>query len=543
MDTGDPAELLASPITLDSAPGSRIGNWIALLVVVGASLRLLQYAINRSLWMDEALLAGNFDGHPFSVLLGPLPYGQTAPLGFLTLEWLAAAVLGSHEVVLRLAPLIAGLAAVLIFVPLARRYLDAPAAAIAIGLFALSPFLVYYASELKQYSFDVLATCVVLYLAKNVEDHGTRSRELLWLGVAGVLVVWFSQTSIFILAGVGSVLAIRAWRRSARDLVPLAAWGVAWLVSFAGSYAIARRGVDSEYMRDFWASGFPPLLPRTVEEWLWLPLTVARVFRDPLGIPADDARFSYPMMVGGLIAFTIGAAWLLSRRRTAGALLLAPLPFVLLAAAVQAYPLGADRPLGGRVLLYLVPILLLVIAAGVHQAQRRFAPAGYLLLALVFAPSLMYAATGVPQVRQEMKPLLGYLQENWQNGDRFYVYYQAVPAFEYYAARYGVDPASSVLGICSRMEPAGYLADIERLRGQGRVWVLFTGGDGAHRFDEKRLILDYLSVAATRLDDQVSHGAGLYLYDLSGPAPTQRFRIAPLPPSIEGECRGPWVRG
>jgi len=60
-----------------------------------------------------------------------------------------------------------------------------------------------------------------------------------------------------------------------------------------------------------------------------------------------------------------------------------------------------------------------------------------------------------------------------------------------------------------------YQEDLDKLRGQKRVWILFshiwrTGG-----VDEEVLFLNYLDMIGSRLDSIQATGASAYLYDLS----------------------------
>src|SRR4026207_222690 len=91
-------------------------NIVTLLVFfAGVSLRLRQYLSGRSMWADEAMLALNIVNRDFSGLLKTLAGNQGAPIGFLLVEKFFNVILGRHELVLRLFPLIAGLAALWLF--------------------------------------------------------------------------------------------------------------------------------------------------------------------------------------------------------------------------------------------------------------------------------------------------------------------------------------------------------------------------------------------------------------------------------------------
>src|SRR5688500_9732578 len=64
----------------------------------------------RSLWTDEATLALNIATRPFGELLTPLDYHQTAPVGYLWAARAATGLFGVSEHSLRLVPLLAGCA-------------------------------------------------------------------------------------------------------------------------------------------------------------------------------------------------------------------------------------------------------------------------------------------------------------------------------------------------------------------------------------------------------------------------------------------------
>ena len=74
------------------------------IVVLGLGLRTVQYARNRSLWLDEALLALNILHRSAGGLFKGLDYHQGAPIGFLLLEKLATKLAGNGELALRAFP-------------------------------------------------------------------------------------------------------------------------------------------------------------------------------------------------------------------------------------------------------------------------------------------------------------------------------------------------------------------------------------------------------------------------------------------------------
>ena len=180
--------------------------WL-LSIAAGVVLRLWQYFINRSFSADESSLAFNLATRSFSGLTQPLDYQQGAPIGFLFIEKTALLVMGNNEYALRFFPLLCGILAMLLLYIIAKKHFNAS------GLFAVFAFsigwnLVYFSSELKQYSSDVFIALLLIYLASRCVDETIRAGDFLLLGVCGALAIWISHPSFFILAGIGLLLLI-----------------------------------------------------------------------------------------------------------------------------------------------------------------------------------------------------------------------------------------------------------------------------------------------------------------------------------------------
>ena len=170
-------------------------------------MRLRQYFANRSFWVDEASLALNIINRSFGGLTQPLDYNQGAPIGFLFIEKSLSLLLGNNEFSLRLFPLIAGLLSVYLIWRIAREY-TRTSALFAVVMIAISPSLIYYSSELKQYSSDVMFSLLVVYLATLCLRDNPKTESYIWLGGVGMISIFVSHPSVFVLAGVGSSSAI-----------------------------------------------------------------------------------------------------------------------------------------------------------------------------------------------------------------------------------------------------------------------------------------------------------------------------------------------
>ena len=144
---------------------SRAETWTWVLVAAGVLFRLLEYADNRPLYMDERLLLPNLKNLAVFDFSTTLTKDQLAAPGFLALERMMVRLPLPTIWAARLIPLLCGVASMFLMRSVARHYLLARAVPIAVGLFALDDWLVYYAAEIKQYSSDTTLTLVALLLA------------------------------------------------------------------------------------------------------------------------------------------------------------------------------------------------------------------------------------------------------------------------------------------------------------------------------------------------------------------------------------------
>ncbi len=502
---------------------------MAALLASGAALRLWQYLGGASLWLDELALARNVVGRPLPELLGkPLSWSQMAPQGFLLIEKLAASALGPSDGALRLFPLLCGLAALPLFVVVARHFLSGPGLVLGTALFAFSPSLIFYSAEVKQYASDLAVALALAALALELVRRGATARRCLALGLAGAAAVWLSQAAVLVLAGIGVALAGLALARRERPPAwrPLALAFVPWGLSGAAAVLDGLRRLTPAthaFLQHFWRRGFMPMPPRSLGDavWLW------SVLSSELGRGGLDWTWRglcvLVMLLGWAALWRSGGA-----RREASLVLSAPGGVALAASAAGLYPFE------GRLILFLVPAFLIGFAAGADAVRRwaaaRAAPgrgwravAGRVaFLVLAYPPAYGFAAN-LPVYRpEETKPMLAYVQAHRRPGDAVLAYYAAGQALGFYGPRYGFRPGDYAVGRCGPADLRGSLCDVDRFRGRPRVWVLFSH---EKRLYDQVLLLGYLDAIGVRkeavafpahfLDEPPPVHA--YLYDLSDP--------------------------
>ncbi len=482
-------------------------RWAAWLIIgFGVVARVGQYIANRSLWHDEAPLALSIVDRSFAGLLQPLDYDRAAPIGFLLVERLGVLAFGNNEYALRLLPLLAGIASLVLFCRLATAYLAEEALLLAVGLFAIVHPLIYYASEAKQYSTDVAIALLILLVAIDLLMKSASMRRVFLLGLLGGVVVWFSHPSVFVLGGVGATLAVsRLIRRDWKGLGGLSIAYLLWMGSIAGSYIISWRFVlNSQRLLNFWGNSYMPLPPRSFRDLRWFVDTLFDVFHDPVGLSP------YASGLAALL-FAAGCIWVYSAQWERASFLLLPVVLTLLASGFHKYPFR------GRLLLFVVPSLIVLIAAGVEWVKKRMGGSAlvtFALIAVLCAEPLLFAGYHLirPREREELRPVLGYVSRHWQDGDRIYVYYGSGPAFRYYATQFNLSDKSYMFGVKPGVDWNKFVDELDDLRGRERVWFLFSVA--AYGADEARFALYHLDRIGTQIDSLKMGGAATYLYDL-----------------------------
>jgi hypothetical protein len=493
------------------------------LVVVGAGLRLWQYIANMGLWLDEVLLASNIlHRSTWNLLKEPLAYTQVAPKGFLLLEKLASLALGPSDYVLRLVPLLCSLAALIAFWRIVRRFLQGLAAPIALALFATAGPLVLFGSEVKQYSVDVALAVFLLWLSLDLAGRDISLRCSLWGGAAGATAVWLSQPAVIIVSGLGASLALLAWRAPrdvrARRLLSLAPMLSMWSVSTlaAGLVGLASMTTQTrDFMHHYWALGLLPVPAWDAAKIRW-PLNQLKALIGGEG----HASLAYPYPRFYLLLGAVGF-WLLWRRMgPLVALLLAPIGVTIAAAVARQYPFS------DRLILFLVPSLLMAIAASIDWIYQKATAgsryAGWLVLVVLVAPAVYPMAAIPPPYRvEDLKPVMSYLQSNWRRGDRVYVYSGASVPFAFYSRDYGFRDADYRVGHDHQGNSRCDFEELDTFRGSHRVWVVFTHAPYPERDD----ILHYLDTIGMRRDAFAERSR--VVSNWSVPASREQVLIAP----------------
>ena len=463
-----------------------------LFVVLGTALRLAYYVANPALSSDEAALALNLMHRSYSGLFHELDVHQAAPPGFLVLQKLAIDVLGPSPYVLRLLPLIASIAALALFYPVAKRLVDRSTALLALSLFAILDPLLVYAGTNKPYSIDVLVA-LALYAVLHAVSDRLDARGALILLVAGAIAVWLSYASVFVLAVVVLLVLVDALRtRGSAGLVTILAPVALLVASFAAAYALTNASVVQlqrslgENTSLFTKEGQPGLLQ-----------TIGGMARFLLGVPALNHTARSAIALLGIALAVVGAAALARTRLRIGVVLVLPGIIALVAGSTSKYALFP------RTFLFVIPALALLTARGAVYLMSRSRLAPVLLGGVAFAFVVASASYGTVDRFHSLHhadsvDTLRYLTQHVRRGDAVYLHLSAQLDFRYYLecgcfgsaelvrkarSLWPVEgaisgrpflksvPPNLTAGSVTARLPSYYVSELAPFRGRSRVWV------------------------------------------------------------------------
>lgn len=520
-DGGHDAVLPASSGTRRIAGLEREQVLVLAILLVGAALRIARFAESRSLWNDEGLIAPNIVDLPVARFFSqPLLHGQAAPVGWLLLERLSVVLLGPAETGLRMVPLLAGLVSLPLFLAVARAVLPGRAALLALAWFAVLELPIHLASDAKQYSSDVPVALGLTLLGLRALDVRSALRISLLAG-AGLLAIWFSHPSMFVLAGVGTTLGVVAWvRGEKRCAAGLCLVGAAWIGTFAASYLLISKDVpNSAVMLEFWTKDFAPFPPTSMHDVIWYGEAAFRTAKDLYqsveteGMPPVGAMFSGLIVVLG----AVGAVSLARRDRARFALVGLPLAFTLAASSLGKYPFR------GRFLAFLAPLFVLWVAAGLWRLRTRDEPARKSLPFVVATCAVLLSMTAVSAYlkmgpfrgHQESRRAWEYVRDRWQEGDTLLLFPEVQVALDYYWDH--CPEVGRPQGDVMRASPGDwpdYDETVRGLAGRTRLWVISSHTSSHLSAANEPALLLALERHGHRVDEHEWVGAKAFLIDL-----------------------------
>jgi hypothetical protein len=489
---------------------------LALLVAVAAiGVRAFLPGLNRSLWLDEELIAMNLRDRDLAQLAGALSHEQSAPLGWLWIERIALVVYGPAEWALRLQPFVFGAGTIVVAWWFGRRWLSPLASAALVALFGFNYAALVYTSELKHYSSDMFWGLALIALARWVlDDRDSFKRHLAWWGAA-IAGSWLSMGGILVTPGIALVLVLstRPWRAWVK-LAKFAAPGLVWVASFAAHYLLSLRpATKNQYLQDFWAGlGYPPAGAGLFGSVQWFAGQLKYILHTTiyLDIRLEPALLAKSLFVIFSLLTIAGLAVALKRSPAFGLVLCAPLITGVVLAQLRVIPLF------GRLSLWLIPAIFVAVA---HALEYRPAKVRW-VISVVFLAMLVPFTNSVIRVATPMdvddRAAIAWLRQRHQPGDLTIFVGSSERAASWYDNGNRLSPARTAVS-----QPGGCASAELRDAVQGYRRVLaYAGSRFAPYYHSYQVMEDQLKTLGTIREQQRFGSDGItYVVELSATPP------------------------
>jgi 4-amino-4-deoxy-L-arabinose transferase-like glycosyltransferase len=195
-----------------SARGLSVETWLLIgVTVVGAALRFATLT-SQSYWFDEAQAAHELH-LSFGAMLSSWSVNEPNPPLFFVIGWVWAHVFGTGEAGLRSLSAVAGTAAIPITYLCARELVSRRAALVAAALVALSPFMIWYSQEAREYML-LAALCggSLLFFARAWREP--TARNVGWWALLSALALLTQYFAAFLVAAMAIGLLYRSRSRA-----------------------------------------------------------------------------------------------------------------------------------------------------------------------------------------------------------------------------------------------------------------------------------------------------------------------------------------
>jgi 4-amino-4-deoxy-L-arabinose transferase-like glycosyltransferase len=484
---------------LAGPPGSGPIEQLAMvaLVLTGWFFRArgMLFGDRIEMWLDEAAWA-------MRMFERPLSEHMIRPPGFVIFARLSARLFGGDELSFRLLPFLAGMAAPVVAVLLARRFLKNAAARILfVAVITLSLPAIDFSKEFKQYSVGILIQLLLPLLALRWVAT-KRRRDLAIVCALAPLALMFSQDVMFLYPGLFLTLAIESWKsKDFRQLGVVFAGGAAAAALVLGMYVLIWSRIPKGKAEEHWGRRYDvfylePGRPNATEQsraaWLM------SKYQGMAGLPGSRRSYWREGIVSQeriellanaddllwMVLHLAGLATLLGKRRWREALLFwSPVLAVTVLNWLGRWPIGAFR-----VNLFLIPGMAAVMCTTFEWFRPREAKLLSLLPAfvMVIAPFVLFErywhTRKQGQDASAVFAMLRVLETKRGEGgepEPLYMDLHACDPFKYYTKYHPQGIAlwqrleSKITPVCGSRRPKLAQAAAQR-PAKERVWLLFS---------------------------------------------------------------------
>ena len=208
--------------------------------------------------------------------------------------------------------------------------------------------------------------------------------------------------------------------------------------------------------------------------------------------------------IGFVLSVIAFISFLIKKKIKLIILLVLPIIFHLILSAFQLYPFSS------QVTIYLIPLIIILISFG-FNIILAFIPKLNNPIFAILIPLILFVqffSQKFPFEREEIKDSYNYVKNNISQNDKIYVYFGAVPAFNFYSNINIFNLTNDIIiGKNCRANIEMYKNDLMNL--EGNIWLIFS-----HDRDyEKAFILNHMSDSNFLiLKHEVFSGSEVFLF-------------------------------
>ena len=407
----------------------KVAKYLAFIVVLlGIALRFTIYFQNRNLFQDEANVARNIYERDFIGLLSPLSYSQYAPPLFLWALKMMTVLFGYGERALRVSALLNSFGALCLMYLVLRKFGVKYSAWYPLSFLATGYIYLRYATEVKQYSSDGFIALLIVYAALSIDLVDTKPIRffIIW-ALLGTIVIWSSMPSVFVLAGAGVyyftiVMDSKAYSKA---FLVLTAGGI-WLVQFLFYYlTILRPQSQSGYLQNCHIQNFLFFLPSSMAEWK----QNYTIFINVISVTAGHWTLT---VIFHLFLASVTVYYAIKYRIAKLLLLFVPIILTLLAAGLHEFALTP------RLILFLLYMNLIILGIGLERIlSMKLIYVNALILILSIVCIFNFSRLDYfynKMVLEEIADSFDFLMKERIPTDHLFVYASANPAYVYYTS-------------------------------------------------------------------------------------------------------------
>lgn len=394
---------------------------------------------SQSLWIDELFTVGS-SGVGAPLHLADLVENIHGALYSLVLH-VCSQIAGDSEWGLRLPSALFGVALVPAMAVLANEWVGREAVKPAAWLTALSPFLVWYSQETRNYMLLILCGCLSAVTMLRLRRHPAPGAAAAWLGTAWAGLM--SGFSFVLLAPIELEWWLTSKTTLRRRLAGAAIGGAVllvlvspWILRAARTWDFQRLGPGANAGAAIALRGHTTFHPGAIPfalHALAVGYTLGPALRElRTGDPAATlSRHGGELMAVALVFGALGVAGLAALRRR-GRLLETALWLVVPMLLVCFVALRNFKPFNPRYLAVCMPAFLLVLAAGLADLRRRWAIAFALAIAVLWGISLAQHYFVPAYGKEDYRGAAALVDRQGREGERVLALGAVEPLFYYY---------------------------------------------------------------------------------------------------------------